>query len=172
MLKLVPTPIRQYANFIGRITRSQFFRWLGFLLAVYVVVAWLDLRFIAPMLGYLPFEDVEEQYLTTGAAILLFIPWLASCVRRLHDANKTGWWMLFAVLPALIMYFSNEVGFYLYNSLTSGGLSTIVSKDLATSLLNNLSFLIPILAAISFAPVIYLHMKKGSSEPNRYGERT
>ncbi len=171
MLKLIPTPIRQYANFVGRITRSQFFRWLGFLLAVYVIAAWLDLRFMAPMLGYKPFEEIDEQYLTNGAILLLFIPWLASCVRRLHDVNKTGWWMLFAILPALIMYFSNEVGFYFYNSLTSGALSTILPNELAATILNNITFLIPVLIAISFTPVIFWHMKKGSSDPNRYGER-
>ena len=171
MLKLLPTPIRQYAQFGGRTTRSQFFRWLGFLLAVYVIVAWLDLRFMAPMLGYLPFEEVEEQYLTNFAAIALAVPWLASCVRRLHDVNQTGWWMVFAIPPILILYYSYEVGFFLYGSLTSGILASLLPANLAASIINNLSIAVPVLAILSFTPVIFWHLQKGSNQPNRYGVR-
>lgn len=171
MLKLVPKPIRQYAQFQGRMTRSQYFRWLAFLLLVYIICAWVDLRFIAPMMGYLPFEEVEEQYLTIAAAALLVVPWLASNVRRLHDVNRTGRWMLLAVFPALIIYFSEEIGFGLYELFTEGFLSNLLSPDLADTAINSMPWVIIGIAALSFLPVIYWSFKKGSAKPNPFGAR-
>ncbi|MCF6321073.1 MAG: DUF805 domain-containing protein [Rhizobiaceae bacterium] len=171
MLKLVPMPLRQYAQFFGRMTRSQYLRWLGFLLAVYVIVAWVDLRFIAPMLGYLPFEEVEEQYLTLIAAALLLIPSLASNVRRLHDVNRTGWWMVLAIAPVLIFYFSNDIGFFLYGFLSDNSLSGWIPAGLSAFAINWLPWIIIALAVLSFLPVIIWSLMKGSNEPNRYGTR-
>lgn len=171
MLKLVPKPIRQYAQFHGRMTRSQYFRWLGILLVIYIVCAWIDLRFIAPELGYMAFEEVEEQYLTMVIAALLAVPWLSSTVRRLHDINRTGWWTLLVILPLLILYFSEDIGFGLYELLTEGLLANWVSADLADMAINSMAMVIIGLAALSFLPVIYWCLKKGSGEPNRFGAR-
>ncbi|MFK5981047.1 MAG: DUF805 domain-containing protein [Rhizobiaceae bacterium] len=171
MLKLIPQPIRQYAQFHGRMTRSQYFRWLFFILVVYVVCAWVDLRFIAPMLGYLPFEEVEEQYLTVAAALLLAVPWLASNVRRLHDVNRAGWWMMLAIVPILIVIFTDDVGFLLYGLLTEGFLSKLLSTNLAEWAMDSISWVIIGIGAICFSPVIYWSMVKGSGEPNRFGAR-
>lgn len=171
MLKLIPQPIRQYAVFHGRMTRSQYFRWLFFLLIVYVICAWVDLRFIAPILGYLPFEEVEEQYLTIVAAVLLVVPWVASNVRRLHDVNRAGWWMLLAIAPLFIAAFLEDVGFTLYGLLTEGFLSDLIPPDLAELAINSLPWVIIGIGALCFSPVIYWSLKKGSGEPNRFGAR-
>jgi len=171
MLKLVPMPIRQYARFYGRMTRSQYFRWLGFLLAVYVAAAWLDLRFIAPALGYLPFEEVEEQYLTLIAAALLIVPWLASTVRRLHDLDRTGWWMILAILPVLILYYSYDIGFFLYELLSDNSISNWMPANLLEIVINWLPWIIIAMAVLSFSPVIFWSIKRGSNEPNRFGTR-
>jgi len=171
MLKLIPMPIRQYAQHSGRMTRSQYFRWLGILLVVYIVCSWIDLRFIAPMFGYLPFEEVEEQYLTVTAAILLAVPWLSSNIRRLHDVDRTGWWMLMAIMPFLIVYYSDDIGFWLFGSLTEGFLGDLLPPQVIDLAMNSMQWVIIGMAAISFSPVIYWSFKKGSNEPNRFGER-
>lgn len=171
MLKLIPQPIRQYAVFQGRMTRSQYFRWLFFLLIVYVVCAWVDLRFIAPMLGYLPFEEVEEQYLTIGAAALFIVPWLASNVRRLHDVNHTGWWMVLAIVPILIVVFLDDAGFILYDLLTEGFLSVLLPANVVDWAIDSMSWIIIGIGTLCFLPVIYWSLKKGSGEPNRFGAR-
>jgi uncharacterized membrane protein YhaH (DUF805 family) len=31
--------------------------------------------------------------------LLLLLPWLAVGVRRLHDTNRTGWWLLIGLVP-------------------------------------------------------------------------
>ncbi|MBL4891248.1 MAG: DUF805 domain-containing protein [Rhizobiaceae bacterium] len=171
MLKLIPQPIRQYAQFYGRMTRSQFLRWLGLLIVVYIVCSWVDLRFIAPILGYLPFEEVEEQYLTVAASVLLVIPWLSSSVRRLHDIGRTGSWILLAIFPLLITIFSEDVGFSLYGLLTEGFLSDLIPVDLTELAINSMPWVIIAIGVICFSPVIYWSVKKGSGEPNRFGAR-
>lgn len=171
MLKLIPQPIRQYAVFHGRMTRSQYFRWLFFILIVYVVCAWVDLRFMAPMLGYLPFEEVEEQYLTIAAAVLLIVPWLASNVRRLHDVNRIGWWMVLAIVPILIVISLDDAGFLLYDLLTEGFLSDLLPTNHAEWAIDSMSWIIFGIAALCFSPIIYWSVKKGSAEPNRFGAR-
>ncbi|MBL4725940.1 MAG: DUF805 domain-containing protein [Rhizobiaceae bacterium] len=171
MLKLIPQPIRQYAQFHGRMTRSQYFRWLGFLLVVYIICAWVDLRFIAPTLGYLPFEEVEEQYLTIAAGVLLVVPWLASGVRRLHDVNRRGWWMLLGIFPFLIAIFYEEMGFSLYGLLTEGLVSELLPADLAEMAINSMPWVIIGIGVLCFSPVIILNLIKGSGEPNQFGVR-
>lgn len=171
MLKLVPMPLRQYAKLTGRITRSQFLRWLGFLLLAYIVAATLDLRIIAPMLGYLPFEEVEEKYLTWATAALLVVPYVTSNIRRLHDVNRSGWWMLFAIVPMLVLYFSNEIGFSLYGSLSGGLLFDVLPMSFSELVINWLPWVVIALAIASFGPVIVWSLKKGSNEPNKYGTR-
>lgn len=171
MLKLIPQPIRQYAVFHGRMTRSQYFRWLFILLIVYVVCAWVDLRFIAPMLGYLPFEEVDEQYLTVAAAALLIVPWIASNVRRLHDVDHTGWWMVLAIVPILIVAFYDDAGFLLYDQLTEGFLSNMLPANLVEMAMESMQWVIIGIGVICFSPVIYWSLKKGSGEPNRFGAR-
>ena len=169
MLKLVPKPIRQYAKFKGRMTRSQFLRWLGILLLIYIICAWIDLAFIAPALGYLPFEEVEEQYLTTIAIILLVIPWLSSNIRRLHDVNASGWWMLFAIPMILIIYFASDIAFALYGFLTRS--AGAIPPNIVEFVMNWMPWLIISMAVFCFSPAIFWMIKKGVNIPNRFGSR-
>ncbi len=171
MLKLVPMPLRQYARFNGRMTRSQFFRWLGFLLIVYVICAWVDLRFIAPMLGYLPFEEVEDHYATNIAAALLFVPFLTSSVRRLHDVDKSGWWMLFGILPFLILFPPTRINSWLFSLFAQPATQELIPPAWMEILFGSFELVLIALALILFAPVIYQQLKKGSNEPNRFGAR-
>jgi len=70
--------LTNYANFNGKATKSEF--WWFFLFQVLAVVV---AEIISPTLGSL-------------VSLLLFIPYLAVAVRRLHDVNKSGWWYLIA----------------------------------------------------------------------------
>ena len=82
--------LRQFVGFSGRASRSEFWWWTVFAGLVYVV-------------GSLLFVNGDfEQDADTGPgsvawaelSTLLFLPTLAVTVRRLHDANWSGWWAL------------------------------------------------------------------------------
>ena len=87
---------RQYFGFRGRARRREF--WWAFLFNTIVsfAIALLDVFIFS---GY-----DRQQY--SGVLIWIyllasFLPLLAVQVRRLHDTNKSGWWVLLSLMPVL-----------------------------------------------------------------------
>ena len=87
---------RRYFGFRGRTRRREF--WWAFLFntIVSVAVAFLD--------GFAFSNYDSRKY--SGLLIWIyslasFLPLLAIQVRRLHDTNKSGWWVLLFPMPVL-----------------------------------------------------------------------
>jgi len=80
----------RYVDFAGRSSRSEYW-WaqLGLFLIGLVV------GFIAGLLGELAIIVIGIFYLA------IIIPSIALTVRRLHDNDKSGWWILIAFVPIL-----------------------------------------------------------------------
>ncbi|MBT62039.1 MAG: hypothetical protein CML13_02355 [Puniceicoccaceae bacterium] len=83
-------PIAKYAVFSGRARRKEFW---GFCL-VSGIIGFI-LGFIEGYLGIAP--DVEESVLAGLYWLLILLPSLAVSVRRLHDTNRSGWWVLLSL---------------------------------------------------------------------------
>jgi uncharacterized membrane protein YhaH (DUF805 family) len=86
----------KYANFSGRASRSEFWFWVLFqvLLSLVVVVVGGLITVVSPDAGRL------ITLLGYGVIILgLFLPGLAVSVRRLHDTDRSGWWLLLDFVP-------------------------------------------------------------------------
>lgn len=79
---------QQYADFRGRARRSEYWYFVLFNLIVETV-----LEAIAYLLG--------ANFLLSIYGLAIFIPSLAVGVRRLHDAGKSGWYMLVALIPLI-----------------------------------------------------------------------
>jgi uncharacterized membrane protein YhaH (DUF805 family) len=77
--------IKRYAVFDGRAGRPEY--WWFFLINTIIS---LVLRFAIPSAGAI----ISELY---GLAVLL--PSIGVAIRRLHDTNRTGWWILVALIP-------------------------------------------------------------------------
>ncbi|WP_223426503.1 DUF805 domain-containing protein [Tateyamaria pelophila] len=73
---------RNYARFSGRTARPDYWVFAGFLF-----VAQILSFFIAPIVA-------------AGFALATVTPGLSAAVRRLHDAGRSGWWL---VLPAVVL---------------------------------------------------------------------
>jgi uncharacterized membrane protein YhaH (DUF805 family) len=80
--------VQKYANFSGRAMRSEYW-W--FVLAYFI--ASLVLMLVDKVLGV--------QLLSTILGLALLIPSIAVGVRRLHDLDKSGWWLLIALIPLI-----------------------------------------------------------------------
>ena len=70
----------QYANFNGRARRSEYW-WF----AAFVFICELCLTFV-PVLFFI-------------FVLAIVLPYLAVSVRRLHDINRSGWWLLIGFVP-------------------------------------------------------------------------
>ena len=104
-------PIEKYADFSGRAPRSEFW-WYCLLVIVASIVAMIvesvvGLRAILPPYGPL----------TMLILLATFIPTLAVQVRRLHDRDRSGLWLLAFYIPyvALLLAMPGASG------LTGGG---------------------------------------------------
>ena len=80
--------IKNYTNFSGRTTRKDY--WL-------FVLFYLIFSFVAGLIdGFFGLYNYEADYgLISGIYILfMFIPVIAVEIRRNHDANRSGWFIL------------------------------------------------------------------------------
>ena len=98
-------------GFQGRITRLDF--WLAqlfYLAAIFVAI--YSLSYIARSVG-----DAEGSRYTLGGVMIigyLFLAWssLAVAIKRYHDRNKSGWWVLIALVPVIGgLWYLIEAGF-------------------------------------------------------------
>lgn len=102
MLEWMLMPYRRYADFSGRSRRKEY--WMFTLLSVIVSIVLVGLLFG----GMSASETGEPQmgvlgYLGAGLlgifVLASFIPSLAVQVRRFHDQDKSGWFILLGFIP-------------------------------------------------------------------------
>ena len=110
-MALMFEPIRKYATFSGRARRAEYW---SFLLLMVLVTTAIMIVLTASLDGEAMVgtpEEFEAMATAGGPAmwalsalsifyLFTFIPWLAVSVRRLHDSDKSGWWLLLNLIPA------------------------------------------------------------------------
>ena len=79
---------RNYVTFSGRAVRSEYWYWVLFAVLAGMVTAVLD-RSIFP--------DSDGSPLNTVAGLIMLLPGLAIGIRRLHDIDRSGWWVVIAL---------------------------------------------------------------------------
>ncbi|PSR20246.1 MAG: DUF805 domain-containing protein [Sulfobacillus acidophilus] len=81
------TAWRLYAQFAGRATRREYWLFVLFNAVFAIVIAFLSQwLFGRPTLDYI-------------YNLAVFLPSWAVSVRRLHDTNRSGWWLLLPLIP-------------------------------------------------------------------------
>jgi uncharacterized membrane protein YhaH (DUF805 family) len=108
------TPLKRYAEFSGRSARAEFwwfclFMTIAFMIVWFLVVGSIGGLFAAgadPSSGAL--QALGGGMILMGLfSLAIIIPSIAVQVRRLHDTNRSGWWLggyylLYAVYMALV----------------------------------------------------------------------
>jgi uncharacterized membrane protein YhaH (DUF805 family) len=94
--------IRRYTEFDGRSDRPEFW-WFGLINLMVSLVLW---AVGIALFGYAVGELIAVLY---GLATLL--PVIGVDIRRLHDTNRSGWWILIGLIPiiggiTLIVFFA------------------------------------------------------------------
>lgn len=100
LFRIVARCFRKYVSISGTASRSEFWLWLLFAVVLLGIANIIDGVFIAPALGFLPFEEDAGEPLSVAVALALLAPTVTVAVRRLHDSAKSGYWLLLA--PTII----------------------------------------------------------------------
>lgn len=107
-------PLRKYASFSGRARRREYWWFEVFWVLVVTGLSIVD----GAVLGIHWDSDYGSIGPLAALAILFFlIPNLAVSIRRLHDRDKSGWWLLINIIP----FFGTLFLFYQYISAGTPG---------------------------------------------------
>ena len=78
-----------YATFSGRASRPAYWWWVLFVIVVSIVASMID-------------AAIGTWGVFTGlAGLALLLPNISVSIRRLHDTNRTGWWILIGLIPLI-----------------------------------------------------------------------
>jgi uncharacterized membrane protein YhaH (DUF805 family) len=85
--------VEKYADFEGRAPRAEYW-W--FALGEFILLA---IAMIVDSIVGTDFGGLGYGFVYCAVALALLIPAIAVGVRRLHDTNRSGWWLLIALIP-------------------------------------------------------------------------
>jgi uncharacterized membrane protein YhaH (DUF805 family) len=84
-------PLKKYVRFSGRAPRAEY--WWFYLGTIIVGVV---LGLVGKLTG-------TGRTLADAANLGLLVPWIAVTVRRLHDTDRSGWWVLALVAGVFVV---------------------------------------------------------------------
>jgi uncharacterized membrane protein YhaH (DUF805 family) len=134
-------PLKKYAEFTGRSRRKEYWMFVLLCVAVFVVLYLIE--------GILGLRGMIGQYgpLTILFELAVLVPSLAVGIRRLHDTNRSGWWLMIGYGPLLVSMVLPFLG------LAGLGLAMIVL----------------VIALIGFVALLVFMVMEGTRGPNQYG---
>jgi uncharacterized membrane protein YhaH (DUF805 family) len=87
-VQAISTAFSKYVNFSDRAVRSEYWYWALFTLLIIIAASILD-----GALAIYVFVPI--------VSLALFLPSFAVQVRRLHDLDRSGWWILLHLIPII-----------------------------------------------------------------------
>ena len=88
-------PLRRFLDFEGRSTRKEFWLFYLFFIVSYIVLSIIDI------LLDLYSDEAEIGFISGVYTLIMFIPLLSVQIRRLHDIDRTGFWILISIIPII-----------------------------------------------------------------------
>ena len=89
LIQAIQLGFQNYANFSGRSNRSEYWWW-----TLFVVVIYFALNFFVAIVPLL-------VIVTSLFGLVTLLPGLALGARRMHDIDKSGWYLLLWLLPII-----------------------------------------------------------------------
>jgi uncharacterized membrane protein YhaH (DUF805 family) len=87
--------LKKYAVFGGRARRKEYWYFVLFNIIIIIVLTFIDV-----MTG--TYNQQANIGLLSGIYILVvLIPGIGVAVRRLHDTDRSGWWLLIGLIPLI-----------------------------------------------------------------------
>jgi uncharacterized membrane protein YhaH (DUF805 family) len=109
-------PLKRYADFKGRSRRKEYWSWV-----LFVVIALFVLMFLDSALGLggsaTGYAEGGSAGFNLSGGVLTIIFWLATlipsiavAVRRAHDQDKSGWFILIPIYGFIMMFLEGTRG--------------------------------------------------------------
>jgi uncharacterized membrane protein YhaH (DUF805 family) len=155
-------PLKRYAEFSGRSRRMEYWMWVVFQMLIAIAFWVLMMVTVGSAMMSTARGNPTGMLAAGGAAMVIWavmmlvwlafiIPGLAVSVRRLHDTNRSGWWILAPIAGYCIMF----VGI----SMTANGSS-----------MGGVLMTIGGIAVLVLAIMLFVFMLlEGTKGPNKYG---
>jgi len=109
-------PLRRYADFSGRSRRKEY--WMFWLLNV-LISLFVGLVFLVGYYADMSQTDMDTWlmpvvWLACLWSLATLVPGIAVTIRRLHDTDRSGWSILFGLIPFIggfiLLYFYIQEG--------------------------------------------------------------
>jgi uncharacterized membrane protein YhaH (DUF805 family) len=146
-------PIQKYADFTGRAPRAEFWWYILAVVILSIVARIIDSLIGMKLVG--PYGP-----LSLIVIVGLLVPNIAVGVRRLHDTNRTGWWILLPIVPYLLAFVLGGAAM-LGGAATGSGVGAMAGAGIA-----GIFLLIGFVCAIV---VLVFYCLAGTPGDNRYG---
>jgi len=101
MATAVRTVLGKYVTFTGRASRPEYWWWILAMVLLFIILGLVDGALLAPVMGFEAFAPEAGQPLSMIASLGILLPSVAVSVRRLHDTDRTGWWLLLGLIPVV-----------------------------------------------------------------------
>jgi len=161
-------PLRRYAEFSGRSRRQEFWMFMLLLLIIWIVAFFGIMMMGAGALsmaganadGSPRVAGMMGMFASMGIiAVILGIVWLALLIptlavqtRRLHDTDRSGWWLMIYWGPAILSWIVNIAG--------------AANQSASLVMLGGLCSLLALIASIV---LLVFWCLPGTNGPNRFG---
>ncbi len=136
---------KKYATFKGRASRSEYW-W-------YTLFASL-ISLLGAVIASTLYGDPSELTLFDIVWLLIFLPSLAVGIRRLHDVNKSGKWLIF---PLASLILTPVISLFEEHGLMDSAIGLSIS-------------LLVLFGFLMYFYVLYLAIKKSDGGENQYGK--
>ncbi|MFM6939662.1 MAG: DUF805 domain-containing protein [Rhodoluna sp.] len=162
----VKSGLKNYANFKGTATRTEFWYFYLFCVLLNIVTSTLD-AFISPSsTSGLGMATGGPLYLITNIALIL--PNLTLGIRRFHDAGFSGKWFLLWLIPVIAFFMG---GGLMAANAPKLDLATASDQQLLDAALPLLPSLLLFLAVGIFQLIVNLRATKTAEQGNKYATK-
>jgi uncharacterized membrane protein YhaH (DUF805 family) len=134
-------PLRKYAEFTGRARRKEYWSFVLLILVAAIAISLVE--------GALGLSGMVGPYGPLSALLLLgtLVPGIAVGIRRLHDTNRSGWWLLVGYGPMCLSML------VMFGGIQNLGLAGILS----------------VVGMIGGIVLLVFMVLEGTRGPNQYG---
>ena len=183
-------PLVKYAQFEGRSRRSEFWLWVLFRILIGMVagsvmssVLFSSMASVHTMANMSP-DAMSQAYLNSMSNYMrvmpifslinlaLLVPSIAVGVRRLHDTNRTGWWMIMPIVVAIagVILFFIFGGSALFSLIQAGEHPNDAAVgQFVLQLVGSMMLCLFLPMLIAEIVMLVFYVTDGTPGPNRFG---